>query len=182
MMMAVGTSRLRNALSSDEALMADALLGGGLPVEAESEIKQAGLAYHDDLVAEGHLRRAAELAPGHPAVLISFYRYYFYKNRLREALAVAKDCLAIATAQNNLPANWRDVRPGSAVFDRYEEVLPRFFLFTLKGYAYLNMRLGQTEEGVAAARKLLDLDPSDKIGARVLLDVAARAEQDDDDD
>ena len=40
-------------LSGSLALMADALLGGGLPVEAESEIKQAGLAYHDDLVAEG---------------------------------------------------------------------------------------------------------------------------------
>ena len=59
-------------------------------------------------------------------------------------------------------------------------MLPRFYLFTLKAYAYLQMRLGDLEEGRAAALKLLELDPSDKIGARVLLDVLGRVGQDDD--
>ncbi len=59
-------------------------------------------------------------------------------------------------------------------------MLARFFLFTLKGYAYLNMRLGNLAEGEAALRKLLELDPSDRIGARVLLDVLARVGDDDD--
>jgi len=48
-------------------------------------------------------------------------------------------------------------------------MLPRFYLFTLKGYAYLQMRLGNLHEGRAAVMKLLELDPSDKVGARVLL-------------
>ena len=59
-------------------------------------------------------------------------------------------------------------------------MLPRFYLFTLKGYAYLQMRLGNLEEGRAAVMKLLELDPSDKIGARVLLEVLERVGQDDD--
>ena len=58
-------------------------------------------------------------------------------------------------------------------------MLPRFFLFTLKGYAYLQMRLGNIYEGEAAIMKLLELDPSDKIGAKVLLDVILRLEMDD---
>ncbi len=41
------------------------------------------------------------------------------------------------------------------------------------------MRLGRLEEGRQAAAKLLELDPSDKIGAKVLLDVLARMGQDD---
>ena len=65
-------------------------------------------------------------------------------------------------------------------FGRYEEMLPRFYLFTLKGYAYLQMRLGNLEEGRAAVMKLLELDPSDKVGARVLLDVLERVGLDDD--
>ena len=59
-------------------------------------------------------------------------------------------------------------------------MLPRFYLFTLKGYAYLQMRLGDLDEGRAAVIKLLELDPSDKIGARVLLGVLDRMGQDDD--
>ncbi len=51
----------------------------------------------------------------------------------------------------------------------------RFYLFTLKAYAYLQMRLGCLDEGRAAVTKLLELDPSDKIGARVLLDVLEAA-------
>ncbi|WP_425504197.1 hypothetical protein [Roseibium litorale] len=165
----------------DAAMIADSLLGGGLPREAEHHLAQAGLSYHLDDVAEAHLSQALLLAPDHAAVLIGLYRYYFYKGRLVDALDIAKACLQKASRENSLPEDWRQVKPGDAAFGRYEEILPRFFLFTLKGYAYLNMRLGETEEGKAAVLKLLELDPSDKIGARVLLDVVTRAGRGDDD-
>jgi tetratricopeptide (TPR) repeat protein len=166
--------------AGEKALLADALLGVGLPAEAEDYLYQAGLAYADDDVAERCLHDAAALAPDHAAVLIGFYRFYFYKGRLREALEIARRCLDKAARENDLPANWREVTAGAAVFDRYEDMLPRFYLFTLKGYAYLQMRLGNLDEGRAAVMKLLELDPSDKIGARVLLGVLERIGQDDD--
>jgi tetratricopeptide (TPR) repeat protein len=167
-------------LPGEEALLADALLGGGLPPDAEQHLWQAGLSYHLDDVAESHLREAQALAPGHAAVLIGLYRFYFYKGRLGEALDVAKLCLEKAALDNNLPPDWRDVKAGDALFSRYEEILPRFFLFSLKGYAYLQMRLGNVEEGHAAIKKLLELDPSDKVGAKVLLEVIERIGQDND--
>jgi len=163
----------------EEALLADALLGGGLPIEAEYHLWEAGQNYHLDAEAEEHLREAQALAPGHAAVLIGFYRFYFYKGRLAEALEIAKLCLAKAAAENRLPADWREVRAGDAEFSSYEKILPRFFLFTLKGYAYLQMRLGHLEEGRLAVLKLLELDASDKIGAKVLLEVVERVGQDD---
>jgi len=172
--------RSAQSLPVEDAVLADALLGGGLPPEAEQHLWQAGLSYHLDDVAESHLREAQALAPGHAAVLIGLYRFYFYKGRLGEALDVAKACLDKAIRDNNLPADWRDVKSTDAVFSRYEEILPRFFLFTLKGYAYLQMRLGNLEEGHAAVRKLLELDPSDKVGAKVLLEVIERIGQDND--
>lgn len=164
----------------EDALLADALLGGGLPPEAEEHLWQAGLSYHLDEVAERHLQEAQMLASGHPAVLIGLYRFYFYKGRLAEALEIAKVCLEKAARENSLPPDWRTVTASDAEFGRYDEMLPRFFLFTLKGYAYLHMRLGNLEEGRAAAMKLLELDPSDKIGARLLLGVLERMGRDDD--
>ncbi|ABS65373.1 conserved hypothetical protein [Xanthobacter versatilis] len=164
-----------------EALLASAVMGGGLPEDAQHHLWEAGLSYQQDEVAEAHLRQAEALAPGHAAVLIGLYRFYFYKGRLRECLEVARVCLAKAQRETNLPADWREVRAQDAEFSRYDRLMPRFFLFTLKGYAYLNMRLGDLEEGRAAAMKLLELDPTDKIGAKLLLDVLNRAGQDDED-
>jgi tetratricopeptide (TPR) repeat protein len=167
--------------SAEAALLNAALLGGGLPPAAERGLRLAGLAYHDDLEAERHLLDAAAAAPGHAAVLIGLYRFYFYKGRLREALAVARECLVKAAHDNGLSGDWRDVRRDDADFGNFAAFLPRFFLFTLKGYGYLHMRLGNLAEGRAALNKLLELDPTDKLGARVLLGVLERMGQDDDD-
>jgi tetratricopeptide (TPR) repeat protein len=165
---------------TDAAVLANALLGGGLPPQAEFHLWEAGLSYHLDDVAEDHLRQAQALAPGHAAVLIGLYRFYFYKGRLADALTIAKLCLEKAARENRLAADWKHVAADDAAFSYYESMLPRFYLITLKGYAYLQMRLGNLEEGRAALAKLLELDPSDKVGARVLLEVLERVGQDDD--
>ncbi|MGY3608837.1 MULTISPECIES: hypothetical protein [unclassified Bradyrhizobium] len=171
-----------NPLSGSEgALIARTLLGEGLPREAEDHLWQAGLLYHVDAIAERHLHEAQALAPGHTAVLIGIYRFYFYKGRLAEALEVAKLCISKAARENGLADDWRRVSAGEAAFDCYENILPRFYLFSLKAYAYLQLRLGNLDEGRAAASKLVQLDPTDKIGARVRLDVLQRMGQDDDD-
>lgn len=156
-----------------------ALLGGGLPAAAEYHLESAALLYADGDRALDELRAAVEIAPQHPAVLIGLYRFYFYKGRLVECLEVAHTCLVEAARLNNLAEDWRAVQSDDAEFGSYDAMIPRFFLFVLKGYAYLQMRLGNLDEGLAATMKLLELDPSDKIGATVLLEVHQRLEQGD---
>jgi len=156
------------------------LTGGGLPAAAEEQLRLAGLAYAQDEIAEQHLREAEALAPGHAAVLIGLYRFYFYKGRLDEALAIAEECLIKAAADNHLAADWREVRSQDADFSNYAAATPRFYLFTLKAYAYLQMRLGRSAEGREAVEKLLELDASDKIGAKVLLGVLNGTGRDED--
>jgi hypothetical protein len=131
-------------------------------------------------LAEHHLRQAEHFAPDHFAVLIGFYRFYFYKGRLDEALDIGKICLAKAAREKNIASDWRDVRREDADFSDLDDVLARFYMFCLKGYAYLNMRLGDLAEGRVAAAKLLELDPSDRVNAKLLLDVLERAEHGDD--
>jgi tetratricopeptide (TPR) repeat protein len=162
-----------------DALLASAVLGGGVPEDAEMELSLAAACYHLGDVAERHLRRAEALAPGHVAVLIGLYRFYFYKGKLRQALNIAEQCLAKASRDNRLPPHWREVRADDADFGDYDKPLPRFFLFTLKGFAYLKMRLGDLVEGREAVLKLIELDPGDKVGAKVLLEVLNRVGQDD---
>lgn len=172
---------MSSAASAEEALLASALLGGGLPLQAENHLQLAGLFYHRDDVAERHLREAQVIAPDHAAVLIGLYRYYFYKGRLAEASEIARICLDKAARDNRLAADWRQVRAGDAEFSDLRAILPRFYLFSLKAYAYLQMRLGALAEGETAARKLMELDPGNLLGGRVLLEVLARMGADDDD-
>ena len=180
-MSAAATKESVPGLWADEAEIAEALLGRGLPEKAEWHLRQAGLSYQQDDVAESHLQQARLIAPTHVAVLIGLYRYYFYKGRLRHALSVAIQCLDRAMVEMSLGGDWRQVRPEDAEFNYYGAILPRFFLFTLKGYAYLNMRLGDVAEGRRALMKLLDLDPQDKLGGSVLLGVLDRMGGGDDD-
>ncbi len=154
--------------SPHEDRLAAAVLGAALPEAAEEHLRAAGRSYHRDHVAEWHLAQAQAAAPDHAAVLIGLYRFYFYKNRLPEALEIARRCLHKSAADNCLASDWRAVGPRDADFASYEAVLPRFFLFTLKGYAYLQMRLGNLQEARAAVMKLLELDPIDRLGVSVL--------------
>lgn len=161
--------------------LAEAVFGAGLPCEAQAHLEAAARSYQRNDVAEWHLRAAQALAPDHAAVLIGRYRYYFYKNRLRDALEVARACLGKGARDNGFAADWREVRRADADFDSYDAVLPRFYLFTLKGYAYLQLRLGDIAEGEAAVAKLLELDPRDRLGGRVLRGVIERMGAADDD-
>jgi tetratricopeptide (TPR) repeat protein len=171
--MARDAAMLNNEMAVQD-FPAAAILGEGLPEEVERLLHAAAMSYDQDDVALRYLMEARLLAPTHPATLIGLYRFYFYKGRLKEALTIADACLTRAAIDNSLPLDWRDVRPHHAAFGAFDAVAPRFFMFSLKGYAYLNMRLGDCDEGAAAVDKLLELDPADKVGARVLLEVLER--------
>lgn len=74
------------------------------------------------------------------------------------------------------------MRARDAEFNSYDAVMPRFYLFTLKAYGYLQMRLGDLDMARAVTVKLLELDPQDKIGGKVLLSVLERTGSDGDED
>jgi hypothetical protein len=171
---------LEMAIDGISALEA-AVLGQDLPVAIDAQLRLAAQSYGDGPRAERLLLAARDQAPDHAAVLIALYRFYFYQGRLESCRQVALDCLAKGLADLGLAADWRQVRRDDACFGDYAAILPRFVLFTLKGYAYLCLRLGALAEGRAAVDKLLELDPSDKIGARTLLGVIERQEAGHDD-
>lgn len=164
-------TRLAPEEVTTEADLAAACFGRGLPPEAERHLRLAGESFLRDEESLAHLQAARQVASEHVAVYIGLYRFYFYKHRLAEALEVARLCLAKAARDLGLAQDWRRTRPTDADFGSFEAVLPRFFLFTLKAYGYLQLRLGRLVEGRTALEKLVELDPDDKLGARRLLQI-----------
>jgi hypothetical protein len=152
-----------------------------LPASAAEQLRLASLHYADSSRAETHLLMARMMAPHNPAIKVAEYRFYFYQARWPEALRVAEQCMAMTALELGFPLSWRLVSPQHGHFES-DEPAHRFYLFCLKAYAYLLMRLQRLQAGREAAEKLMQLDPANKVGGQLLLDVLDRADREAEDD
>lgn len=157
-----------------------AVLGQALPPGVEAALAEAGALRGEPVRAMAALMRAQALAPEHPAVLIAFYRHHFYRHRPALARDVARRALLVGARALGLPPLWREV-PRQALPGARHDAATRFYLFVLKGYAYLSLRLGDEAEARDALALLRALDPQDCVGAALLESVRLRcaAERDD---
>lgn len=151
-----------------------AVLGQALPPDVEAALSEAGAHRADAVRAMAALMRAQALAPDHPAVLIAFYRHHFYAHRSALARDIARRALVVGAQALGLPAVWRDV-PRRALPGARQDASTRFYLFALKGYAYLSLRLADAVEARDALALLRTLDPDDCVGAALLEAVRRRA-------
>jgi tetratricopeptide (TPR) repeat protein len=160
----------------------DAVFGHGLPDAAADCIRDAGLARsRDSARALALLQRARELAPDHPATLIALYRFHFYGHRLAAARELALEALALGAGKLGLPEHWQQLAPQAMAGARFDPAT-RFYLFALKGYAYLSLRLGDLDPAAQALQLLRALDPDDRVGAALLGEVLARGGRDDEEE
>lgn len=154
------------------AAFAATVIGGHLDPEIEALIAQAGALREHPEQALLLLERARALAPKHPVPLIAIYRFHFYGHALVKARAAGEDALAIARAA--LGPDFGDVVPDDDT--TRGDAAVRFYLFTLKGLAYLNLRLGDLDEARLMLGALRRLDPKDHLGGGLLSHVLARNE------
>ncbi len=155
------------------AAFAIGAIGGGLSPQVESLIQEAGLLRHLPAQALLLLERARAAAPRHPAPLIALYRFHFYAHQLTQARSVGSDAMAIA--RTALGPNFGD-QPPSDDAARHDAAV-RFYLFTLKGLAYLNLRLNDLDEARLLLGELRRLDPQDHVGGALLSHVLRRYEK-----
>lgn len=168
-----GSARLSDPADEIAAAFAHAAIGGGLPPAIEALIERAGRVRHQPELALPLLLSARLAAPNHPAPIIALYRFHFYGHQWAQARDVGEDALAIARsalgpAFGDQPPSSEAVRGDAAV---------RFYLFTLKGLAYLNLRLESHGRARRLLRELRRLDPEDWMGGALLLHVLAHREQ-----
>ena len=150
-----------------------AVLGLALPPLVEQALQEAGAHRSDAPRSMAALMRAQALAPEHPAVLIAFYRHHFYGHRMAMARDVSRRALVLGAQALGLPLVWREV-PKQALAGARHDARTRFYLFVLKGYAYLSLRLDDPIEARDALAKLRILDPNDYVGGALLEAVRQR--------
>lgn len=165
-------------LSPDAAgfLGAGWFLDGQLGEDALRQLSLAAVTYGDRPLAEAHLKVASILSPGHSAVLACWHRYYALTGRPEEAREVARLCLDRAIAAGGLDCDWEQVRP--EVFAAGNRLSPprQLLLEALMAYASHSLALRDVPEARRALQKLIELDPLDRLGARIALASRGAAE------
>ncbi|MDR3376742.1 MAG: hypothetical protein P4L98_23735, partial [Ancalomicrobiaceae bacterium] len=71
--------------------------------------------------AEAAVLEALALAPDDLDVLTGAYKFYFYNNRLAEALPHAQAILVLAARRLNVATDWRQVHAADADFATFDK-------------------------------------------------------------
>jgi tetratricopeptide (TPR) repeat protein len=126
--------------------------------------------------AEQKLLTAYFLAPENFTVLVALYRYFYYQHRYGDALLVADRVLVITASLLGINSDWRRLTDMDLAYGvQHSMALTRFYLYALKGAGYLGLRLGDYQGARARLQKIVELDTSDRIGAKALLELAIEA-------
>lgn len=146
-----------------------------LPDGVMTLIERAG-EYYGAPEAEHALHEAGALAPDHLLVLVARYRYHFYRHQMSEAQTVVWRAISVSGARVGLPADGMGLDVEAvAEAGRQSMTLTRFYLSALKAAAYIRLRQGDIAGAIALLQQLVRIDEADRLGSKVLLDVALAA-------
>ncbi|MEJ2645705.1 MAG: hypothetical protein P8180_12380 [Gammaproteobacteria bacterium] len=155
-------------LFPDEGVM----FGRNIPAPVDALLQQAARAYDDSARAEALLWQARRMNPAQLEVYVALYKFYFYKRRLEEAEAVARDALDTAAGQGGFDPDWKSLARGAADWQRPDGP-ERVYLYTLKALGFIRLRRMDFTGGEAILDKLAELDPDDQVGGSVLRELAS---------
>ncbi len=160
----------------------DEVIGHGLPEAASACIRDAGrVRSAEPLRALALLQRARQIAPEHPATLIALYRFQFYGHQLAAARETVTEAIGLGARFLGVSPRWQEVRAAALPGARFDP-RTRFYLFALKAYAYLCLRLDDLQAAEQALALLRGLDPEDRVGAALLTQVMVRRGLEEEDD
>lgn len=143
---------------------------GEVPEHIDERLQEAVTERENPDCCEAILWEAHRAGPRVLPVFYALYKFYFNRKRLDDAERVAQIGLDAAAREGGFSADWRRLvlcstdwtKPGAA----------RFFLFTMKALAFINLRRGRLAEARDLLDKLVEIDPLDQVGHGVIAQLA----------
>lgn len=111
-------------------------------------------------------------------VLVSAYRYFFYKHNNDMALTMTEQVLARVQTEQGLPNDWEALQV--VLQQRQDETAMRLYLNAYSAKGLLLARLGQPEAALAIAAQIKAIDPKNEFGADVVISILTAPPEEDD--
>jgi hypothetical protein len=159
---------------SQPAFLEDRVLFSPNLPEAVNQLLQAGvLANHADKPrAEQLFKQAQALDASCLQTYFALYKFYFYQGRLLEAEREVMAGLEAAALQGGFPSDYRSLAQEPGKWSMYTSEISLFYLYTLKALAFIKLRRDQEQEAEVILALLRELDPEDRCGATVIMQLA----------
>lgn len=150
-----------------------------LPEAVNTLLQAAVLANHADKQrAEQLFKQAQELDSTCLQTYFALYKFYFYQGRLQEAEREVLAGLEAASLQGGFPGDYRRLAKEPKKWDMYASEISLFYLYTLKALAFIKLRRQHEEEAHLILSLLHELDPEDRSGGSVIMQLAKALSED----
>lgn len=135
---------------------------GDVPEQIDDLLQEAVKARDVPDACEALLWEAHRKGPRVLPVFYALYKFYFNRKKLGEAERVARIGLDAAALQGGFPADWSQLTADST--DWTAAGPARFFLFTMKALAFIELRHHNRDKALAILAKMAEIDPADQVG------------------
>lgn len=156
------------------------LFSPNLPKEVNRLLQMAVAASHSEkTLAEKLFNQAIETDPSCLQTYFALYKFYFYQGRLQEAEREVLAALEQAAHQGRFPADYQRLAQQSSLWDMYADEVSLFYLYSLKALAFIKLRRHYYADAAEILAAIEILDPEDRSGASVIMQLAEalRADQ-----
>ena len=103
----------------------------------------------------------------------ALYKFYFFQKRLLDAERIVLQGLEESAKQGGFPNDYHQLVGNLQKWNLYANESSLFYLYTLKALAFIKLRLGFTVEAQLVLSHIRQLDPEDRSGASVIMDLAS---------
>lgn len=126
----------------------------------------------DPVRAETVFLKALVMAPQCLQAYFALYKFYFYQKRLSDAERIVESGLDESAKQGDFPNDLEFLATHPQQWDFYANESTLFYLYTLKALAFIKLRQGFDAEAGILLSLLKQLDPEDRSGASVIMELA----------
>ena len=103
----------------------------------------------------------------------ALYKFYFFQKRLDDAERIVLAGLEESAKQGGFPNDYHQLVANLRKWNLYANEPSLFYLYTLKALAFIKLRLGFTLDAQLVLSHIALLDPEDRSGASVIMELAA---------
>ena len=151
-----------------------------VPADVKNLLKLAADKWDNTEIAEKYINEALAKSPENIDVLVTAYRFFFYKNKFPQALEAAEKVINIVKQAEKLPDDWQELK--SILMHRQNDPLIRLYLSAYAGSGFILARLGQLEKAKEISARVKEIDEKNEFGASVVFDILMRSPEDEDED
>ena len=150
--------------------------------DVKPEIKQLLLLASENWeytgLAEKYIREALSKAGDNVDVLVSAYRFFFYKHQPAAALSIAQQVITAIADQENLPHEWSQIKP--ILSKRKQESPIRLYLNAYAAKGLILAQLGKLDEAKLISQRVKEIDDTRQFCSTTVFEVITKSPEDED--